>query len=208
MNKEEQKKIIESVIFSSPSPVNVDSIYSFLSKEYDINKDTVKELLVLIESEHENTPVILKKVASGYTFQISEKYSEWVTNFYPDKPQKYSRAFMETLALIVYKQPITRSEIEAVRGVAVSHNIMKNLLELEWIKILGNKEVPGRPMLYGTTKKFLDSHNLSSLSDLPEIKDIDISQNTENSEQTQINLNISEGNGENDNNLDDFDNIH
>jgi len=138
----------------------------------------------------------LKKVSTGYRFQVSEDCNEWVTNFYPEKPQKYSRALMETLALIIYKQPITRTEIEAVRGVSVSSNIIKTLLEREWIKILGYKDVPGKPAIFGSTKEFLDSHNLTSLNQLPKLDDIielseaekkqlglyDITQNEENND--------------------------
>ena len=138
----------------------------------------------------------MKKVSTGYRFQVSEDCNEWVTNFYPEKPQKYSRALMETLALIIYKQPITRTEIEAVRGVSVSSNIIKTLLEREWIKILGYKDVPGKPAIFGSTKEFLDSHNLTSLNQLPKLDDIielseaekkqlglyDITQNEENND--------------------------
>jgi segregation and condensation protein B len=125
-----------------------------------------------IEIEYSKSGVNLRKISSGYRFQVAEDCNEWVTKFYPEKPQKYSRALMETLALIVYKQPITRTEIEAVRGVSVSSNIIKTLLEREWVKILGYKDVPGKPAIFGTTKEFLDSHNLLSLNQLPKLDDI------------------------------------
>ena len=123
-------------------------------------------------SKYSQSGVNLIRVSSGYRFQVADDCNEWVTNFYPEKPQKYSRALMETLALIIYKQPITRTEIEAVRGVSVSSNIIKTLLEREWIKILGYKEVPGKPAIFGTTKEFLNSHNLVSLNQLPKLDDI------------------------------------
>jgi len=118
----------------------------------------------------------LKKIASGFRYQTRVDIQPWVSKLRAEKPPRYSRAFMETLALIVYRQPITRAEIEDVRGVSVSSSIFKVLLEREWVKIVGHKEVPGRPAMYGTTKKFLDYFNLKTLNELPslaEIKDLD-----------------------------------
>ena len=132
----------------------------------------IEEIVNEMQEKYSKTGVILKKVSTGYRFQVSEDCNEWVSKFYPEKPQKYSRALMETLALIIYKQPITRTEIEAVRGVSVSSNIIKTLLEREWVKILGYKDVPGKPAIFGTTKEFLNSHNLVSLNQLPKLDDI------------------------------------
>ena len=165
------KKIIESLIFSSISPISLKELTNFFSEE-NISTKVIVQIVDEIQEKYSKTGVILKKVSTGYRFQVSEDCNQWVSQFYPEKPQKYSRALMETLALIIYKQPITRTEIEAVRGVSVSSNIIKTLLEREWIKILGYKEVPGRPAIFGTTKEFLDSHNLVSLSQLPKLDDI------------------------------------
>ena len=171
LEKNKIKKIIESLIFSSPSPVKTIDIRNFFAEE-KLSLKLVEELINELQIKYSKSGVNLIKVSSGYRFQVSEDCNEWVTNFYPEKPQKYSRALMETLALIIYKQPITRTEIEAVRGVSVSSNIIKTLLEREWIKILGYKEVPGKPAIFGTTKEFLDSHNLVSLNQLPKLDDI------------------------------------
>tara|TARA_B100001778_G_C18337620_1_gene515971 strand:+ start:44 stop:682 length:639 start_codon:yes stop_codon:yes gene_type:complete len=169
--KNKIKKIIESLIFSSPSPIKTKDIRDFFAEE-KLSLNFIEELIIELQNKYSKSGVNLIKVSSGYRFQVSEDCNEWVTNFYPEKPQKYSRALMETLALIIYKQPITRTEIEAVRGVSVSSNIIKTLLEREWIKILGYKEVPGKPAIFGTTKEFLDSHNLVSLNQLPKLDDI------------------------------------
>ncbi len=171
MKNSKLKKIIESLIFSSSSPISIKELRSFFSDE-EISLKLLEELISELQNQYLNSGVNLKKVSTGYRFQVSEECNEWVTNFYPEKPQKYSRALMETLALIIYKQPITRTEIEAVRGVSVSSNIIKTLLEREWIKILGYKDVPGKPAIFGSTKEFLDSHNLTTLNQLPKLDDI------------------------------------
>ena len=171
MKETKCKKIIESLIFSSPNPISLKQIRDFFSSE-DLSELSLQNIINEIQISYENSGVQLVKVSSGYRFQVSEDCNEWVSNFYPEKPQKYSRALMETLALIIYRQPITRTEIEAVRGVGVSGNIIKTLLEREWIKILGYKDAPGKPAIFGTTKEFLNSHNLVSLNQLPKLDDI------------------------------------
>ena len=171
MKETKCKKIIESLIFSSPNPISLKQIRDFFSSE-DLSESSLQNIINEIQINYENSGVQLVKVSSGYRFQVSEDCNEWVSNFYPEKPQKYSRALMETLALIIYRQPITRTEIEAVRGVGVSSNIIKTLLEREWIKILGYKDAPGKPAIFGTTKEFLNSHNLVSLNQLPKLDDI------------------------------------
>tara|TARA_B100000767_G_C19767309_1_gene538222 strand:- start:74 stop:709 length:636 start_codon:yes stop_codon:yes gene_type:complete len=165
------KKIIESLIFSSAAPISLRELANFFSEE-SVSMKLIEEIVNEMQEKYSITGVILKKVSTGYRFQVSEDCNEWVSKFYPEKPQKYSRALMETLALIIYKQPITRTEIEAVRGVSVSSNIIKTLLEREWVKILGYKDVPGKPAIFGTTKEFLNSHNLVSLNQLPKLDDI------------------------------------
>ena len=171
MEKSKLEKIIESLIFSSTKPISSREIKNFFTDE-TISSELIEEVISDIEGKYIDSGVILKKVSTGYRFQVAEQCNEWVSNFYPEKPQKYSRALMETLALIIYKQPITRTEIESVRGVSVSSNIIKTLLERDWVKILGYKDVPGKPAIFGTTKEFLNSHNLASLGQLPKLDDI------------------------------------
>ena len=124
-------------------------------------------MLAAIKSRHENSGIELQEVASGYRLQAKAELSEWLSKLFEEQPPRYSRAFLETLAIIAYKQPITRAEIEAIRGVTVSSHIIKILLEREWIRVLGFREVPGRPAILGTTKTFLDDFNLTALTDLP-----------------------------------------
>ena len=171
MEKSKLKKIIESLIFSSTKPISLRELKNFFTDE-SISPELIEEVISDIEGKYIDSGVVLKKVSTGYRFQVAEECNEWVSNFYPEKPQKYSRALMETLALIIYKQPITRTEIESVRGVSVSSNIIKTLLERDWVKILGYKDVPGKPAIFGTTKEFLNSHNLASLGQLPKLDDI------------------------------------
>ena len=171
MEKSKLKKIIESLIFSSTKPISLRELKNFFTDE-SISPELIEEVISDIEGKYIDSGVVLKKVSTGYRFQVAEECNEWVSNFYPEKPQKYSRALMETLALIIYKQPITRTEIESVRGVSVSTNIIKTLLERDWVKILGYKDVPGKPAIFGTTKEFLNSHNLTSLGQLPKLDDI------------------------------------
>jgi len=146
----------------------------FNSEELD--KDTaaktIRDALEVIGSEYDRRSIELKRVASGYRFQVKQDYSEWVGRMLKDRPPRYTRALLETLAIVVYKQPVTRGDIEELRGVSVSQNIMRTLLERGWIKTVGQKEVPGRPALYATTKEFLDYFDLRNLNDLPEISEI------------------------------------
>ena len=149
--------IIEALLFSSSRPLSEKEILSAFDLRSPPKSSEIKEALKSIEEKYSENSIELVKVASGYRLRIRQEYSSWVAKLWEAKPQKYSRALLETLALIIYKQPITRTEIEAVRGVGVSSNIIKTLLEREWIKILGYKDVPGKPAIFGTTKEFLNS---------------------------------------------------
>ncbi|MBU0743771.1 MAG: SMC-Scp complex subunit ScpB [Gammaproteobacteria bacterium] len=162
------KQIVEALIMASEEPLAIEKLHKILgpnNNELEINilKDIVNELV----DDYAGHGVELKEVASGWRFQIKHDLSSWVGKLYEERPPRYSRAFLEILALIAYRQPITRAEIEAIRGVAVSSNIIKTLLEHEWVRIIGHKEVPGRPALFATTKKFLDHFNLKHLDELP-----------------------------------------
>lgn len=150
--------------------------------DYGVSKDDVYQALCALQSDYEGRGCELKEVASGYRFQVNEDLAIWLQRWKAEKPPRYSRAVLETLAIIAYKQPITRAEIEDIRGVAVSSHIVKGLLEREWVRIVGHKEVPGRPALFATTKTFLDYFNVSSLEELPtlaEIKELGVRQPTD-----------------------------
>jgi len=141
----------------------------------EIEQPELQEIQAACEAIMEDyrfRPVELKQVASGYRFQVRQELSRWVSRLFEEKPPKYSRALLETLAIIAYRQPATRGDIEDIRGVSVSSNIIHTLLEREWIRVVAHKEVPGRPALYGTTKQFLDYFNIASLNELPTLQEI------------------------------------
>ena len=164
--------IIEALLFSSSRPLSEKEILSAFDLRSPPNSSEIKEALKSIEEKYSENSIELVKVASGYRLRIRQEYSSWVAKLWEAKPQKYSRALLETLALIAYKQPITRGEIEEVRGVSVSSQIIRTLLDRSWIKVVGHRDVPGRPALFSTTKDFLDDLNLLKLSDLPELPEI------------------------------------
>lgn len=174
MNNQDQKNLVEAAILSSPEPTSIEKLKSLL--EHSGVQADAKAVRTIIESLDEdclNRGVELKEVGSGFRFQVKENYATKMVNLWDNKAQKYSRALLETLSLIAYRQPITRGEIEAIRGVSVSTHIIKTLIERNWIKILGHKDVPGRPVIYGTTPSFLAYFNLKSLSQLPPLPKID-----------------------------------
>jgi len=185
--------IIEALLFSSSRPLSEKEILSVFDQRSPPPLSEIREALKLIEEKYLNNSIELVKVASGYRLRIRQDYSSWVAKLWEAKPQKYSRALLETLALIAYKQPITRGEIEEVRGVSVSSQIIRTLLDRSWIKVVGHRDVPGGPALFSTTKDFLDDLNLSKLSDLPELPEI---QNIPEEAQISLLSEPSSGNSE------------
>lgn len=168
-------QIIEAALLASDGPLTVAQLnHLFAPGELDEEGATqqIRDAIKILQVASEARGVELKRVASGYRFQVRQELSEWVSRLWDEKPPRYTRALLETLALITYKQPVTRGDIEQVRGVSVSQNIMRTLIERGWIKSEGQREVPGRPTLYGTTKAFLDYFNLKSLNELPELPEI------------------------------------
>ncbi len=162
------KEIIEALIMASVHPVALDKLQKiFISNNNNLEINEIKDIVNQLVEDYKDSGIELKEVGSGWRFQAKSELSDWVAKLYEERPPKYSRALLETLSLIAYRQPITRSEIEDVRGVAVGSNIIKTLIEHEWIKVVGHKEVPGRPALFATTKKFLDHFNLTSITELP-----------------------------------------
>jgi segregation and condensation protein B len=169
------KQIIEGAILAADQPLSIDLMIHLFEHEPPTRAE-VREALATITEECDGKGFELKEVASGYRFQVKTEYGQWVSRLWDERPPRYTRALLETLALIAYKQPITRGDIEEIRGVTVSTNIMRTLLEREWIRVVGHRDVPGKPAIYATTKSFLDYFNLSSLDELPtlsEIKDLD-----------------------------------
>lgn len=169
MNQTQLKQLIEAALFAHPQPLTAEQLQQLLLASTQVSVAQVNKVLKELIQDYSERGVQLVQVASGYRFQTRAELGQQLAGLWQEKPPKYSQALLETLALIVYRQPITRGEIEQVRGVSVSSNIMKTLQERGWVKVVGVKEVPGRPQLYATTKEFLDDFNLASLEHLPEI---------------------------------------
>ena len=184
------RQIIEAALIASDKPLSIDKMLSLFNPDECPDRDELIAALNEIENACEDRGFELKQVASGYRFQIRQETNRWVSRLWDEKPLRYSRALLETLALIAYRQPITRGEIEKIRGVSVSTSIFKTLHEREWIRVVGHRDVPGRPALYATTRLFLDYftlRNLDELPPLPEIKEtygVDLS--AQNARETEL----------------------
>lgn len=173
MEKQELSAVIEAILFASLEPLSVKRLQELINLELDetaqLSLAELSQALEALSQSYEGRAIELKEIASGFCFQVRPSYANWMARLWEEKPPRFSRAFLETLALIAYRQPVTRAEIEEIRGVSVSPTIMKNLLEREWIQVVGHKEVPGRPAIFATTHAFLDHFNLKSLEDLPQL---------------------------------------
>lgn len=172
------KNIIEAVLLTADHPMDLRKLEAIFEadEEKRPGRDQILQALQQLQEDYQGRGVELKEVASGYRMQVVPDCAEWVSRMWEEKAPRYSRALLETLVLIAYRQPITRGEIEEIRGVSVSSHIIKTLSEREWVRVLGHKDVPGKPSMYGTTREFLDYFNLKSLDDLPslaELKDLD-----------------------------------
>ena len=164
--------LLEAFLLASGKAQSLDRLFELFEEAERPEPEVFRQALDILRESCEGRAFELKEVASGYRLQIREDYAPWVGRLWEERPQRYSRALLETLALIAYRQPITRGEIEDVRGVAVNSNIIKTLLEREWVRIVGYREVPGRPAMFATTKAFLDHFNLKSLDELPPLAEL------------------------------------
>ncbi len=167
MENQTIKSVVEAAILAAGEPVSLERLLDLFAEPERPTKSQLKKLLQELAQDYQHRGIHLKQLASGYSFQTALPLNAWVRRLWPEKPVRYSRAFLETLSIIAYKQPVTRGDIEAIRGVSVSPAIMKALLEQEWIQVAGQREVPGRPNLYATTKLFLDHLGLKELAELP-----------------------------------------
>jgi segregation and condensation protein B len=170
------KCILEAVLLAAGEPLDRAALTSVFEEDERPGEADLAGALAELQEDYAERGLELKEVASGFRIQVREEVNPWVSRLWEERPQRYSRALLETLALIAYRQPITRGEIEEVRGVAVRSNIIRTLQEREWIRVVGHRDIPGKPALFGTTRAFLDYFNLTSLDDLPslaEIKDMD-----------------------------------
>jgi len=170
------KQIVEAALLASGRAMSLDALLGLFDEVERPEKKTLREVLEELAAEYEGRGIEVARVASGWRIQVRKACAPWVSRLWEEKPGRYSRALMETLALIAYRQPITRGEIEEIRGVSVSTHIVRTLLEREWVRVVGHRDVPGKPALYATTREFLDYFGLRSLDDLPtlaEIRDLD-----------------------------------
>lgn len=170
------KRILEGALLAAGETLNVDRLGTLFEDSERPDANSLRDILVELSADYEGRGIELREVASGFRFQVRKELGPWVSRLWTEKAPRYSRALMETLALIAYRQPITRGEIEEVRGVTVSSDMIKSLLERDWIRVVGHRDVPGRPALYATTHDFLDYFDLKSLDELPtlsEIRDLD-----------------------------------
>mgnify|MGYP006114377909 FL=1 len=169
------KMIVEGLLLAAGRPLTLDNIIQVFSKDEQPDSKELKLVMDSIAEDCADRGFELKEVASGFRFQVKQELSDWIAKLWEERPPRYTRALLETLALVAYRQPITRGDIEEIRGVGVSSNIVRTLLDREWIRVVGHRDVPGRPAMFATTKQFLDYFNLKSLQDLPplsEIKDL------------------------------------
>ncbi|HTR00928.1 MAG TPA: SMC-Scp complex subunit ScpB [Candidatus Acidoferrum sp.] len=166
------QRIIEGALLAAGKPVPLEKLQELFMEGERPEPAQFDEALVALGESCAERGFELKKVSSGWRLQVRQEYSEWVSRLWEEKPQRYSRAVLETLSIIAYRQPITRGDIEKIRGVAVSTQIVQTLLEHEWVRVVGYRDVPGRPAMYATTKQFLDYFNLASLEDLPALAEI------------------------------------
>ncbi|MHA7855070.1 SMC-Scp complex subunit ScpB [Marinobacter shengliensis] len=194
--------IAEAALLAAGKPLSLEQLRELFVEDERPSRQVMEHVLVQLDKACEGRGFELKKVASGYRLQVREELAPWVGRLFEEKPQRYSRALLETLALIAYRQPITRGEIEDIRGVTVSSNIIRTLLEREWVRVVGHRDVPGRPAMYATTRQFLDYFNLTGLDELPplsEVRDLEeIGREIERNIQGEIQFESSQNDSSND----------
>ena len=172
MQIEQLKPIIEAALLAASQPLSVAQLSELFVEDDEVDREQITNALGLLGEDCAGRGVELKEVASGFRYQVRQEVHPWISRMWTERPSRYSRALLETLALIAYRQPITRPEIEQIRGVVVSSNIIKTMEEREWIRVVGHRDVPGKPALFGTTRAFLDYFNLKSLDELPPLSEI------------------------------------
>lgn len=160
---------LQAILLTADKPLAIEQLEGYFQPEERVSRTMIRAALHTLQQACVGQSFELQETASGFRLQTRAAFQQWVQRHHEEKPAKYSRAFLETLALIAWRQPITRAEIEEVRGVAVNANVIKTLLERDWVRVVGHKEVPGRPEMLGTTRQFLDYFNLKSLDGLPSL---------------------------------------
>lgn len=172
MNEQQLKNIIEAALLAAGRPLTIDQMLSLFEEKEQPKREMVRVSIKQLQEDYVERALELIEVSSGFRLQVKEGFSSWVSRLWSERPSRYSRALLETLALVAYRQPVTRGEIEDIRGVSVSTSIMKTLLEREWVRVVGHRDVPGKPAMYGSTKKFLDYFNLKNLDELPTLAEL------------------------------------
>lgn len=172
MDATEIKHFIEAALLAAGRPLSIDQLKGLFDGRMAPEKAEIRQAIATLNDEYEQRGIVVSEVASGFRMQIKTSMADRLTKLWEERPPRYSRALFETLALIAYRQPITRGEIEEIRGVAVSSNIVRQLLERDWVRVVGHRDVPGRPAMFGTTKVFLDYFSLKKLDDLPPLADL------------------------------------
>ena len=172
MEQREIEYFIEAALLAAGRPLNIDQLQGLFDGRSTPEKAEIRTAIAALNDEYEARGITISEVASGFRIQVKASMAERLQKLWEERPPRYSRALFETLALVAYRQPITRGEIEEIRGVSVSSNIVRTLMERDWVRVVGHRDVPGRPAMFGTTKSFLDYFGLKKLDDLPELADL------------------------------------
>lgn len=189
---EQMQKIIEAALMVSGHPLTVANLQKLFDEQNPPPAADIKAAIAAVAERYVDSGVELREIASGFQFQARTEFSPWICRLWEERPQRYSRALLETLALIAYRQPITRAEIEDIRGVGINSHIIKTLQDREWIRVIGYRDLPGKPALFGTTKAFLDHFNLKSLEELPSLAEFTDLESQEAKLQVQLELSETE----------------
>lgn len=172
MDEKLLKNIIESAMLAAGGPLSIDQLKALFGDDNGPDKKEIREVINALQAEYAERGIEIREVASGFRIQVRESMGQWLGKLWEDRPPRYTRALMETLAIVAYRQPVTRGDIEEIRGVAVSTNIIRTLLERDWIKVVGHRDVPGKPAMFSTTRFFLDYFGLKKLDDLPPLAEL------------------------------------
>lgn len=172
METPQLKNIIEAALLAAGRPLDLNELQSLFGDDAPPSKDDIREAMGALDADYAERGIMVQEVASGYRIQVRPTMSGWLARLWEERTPRYSRALMETLAIIAYRQPVTRGDVEDIRGVGVTTNIMRTLLERNWIRVVGYRDVPGKPAIYGTTREFLDYFGLRRLDDLPPLADL------------------------------------
>lgn len=176
MDRDQIKHIVEAALLAAGRPLGLEQIRALFGEENVPPKTDIREALESLRRDYEGRGITVNEVATGFRIEVRASMTPWLARLWEERPPRYSRALMETLAIVAYRQPVTRGDVEEIRGVAVTTNIIRTLLERSWIKVVGYRDVPGKPAMYGTTREFLDYFGLKQLEDLPplaELRDFD-----------------------------------